>query len=138
VSDDREIGTLLALVAQLGDIGDSDDYLDLFTEEAATTMVGSAERGISASTETGRDEIAIALADRRASGMLGPRLAHSALCHDDPIILDGPGRAIADSVYLFYTTTSTAPTVRGIGMYYDVVVYGGKGWKLAPRTITIG
>ena len=54
------------------------------------------------------------------------------------IDVEDDAHATARSYFLFFGTTSTAPTLRTMGQYDDVLVRGERGWQLAHRTITMG
>jgi len=136
VNDEGEIRTLLARVGELCDQGPVDAYLALFRQDAVVTMTADEQRGTPESSNRGLDEIRASLTERRAAQMLGP---DSDTCHvlsTVAITITDADRAIAESVFQFFTNASTTPTLVSIGAYHDVVVREADGWKLAERTIT--
>jgi 3-phenylpropionate/cinnamic acid dioxygenase small subunit len=52
--------------------------------------------------------------------------------------LDGEEAATADSYFLFYQHTTTAPTLFNMGHYHDTFTRHGDVWRLARRDITLG
>ena len=52
--------------------------------------------------------------------------------------LGGEDDATADSYFLFYQNTTTAPTLFNMGHYHDTFARQGEVWRLARRDITLG
>ncbi len=46
--------------------------------------------------------------------------------------------ATADSYWLFWRDTTTAPVLFNMGHYHDVVRREGGAWRIARREITLG
>jgi 3-phenylpropionate/cinnamic acid dioxygenase small subunit len=135
---DAEIRTLLARIAQLADTGDLDEYLTCFTEDAVWAMPDNPAVGMTANAKRGHAEILQGAQERRASGLQGPGTESRHVLTTLAITVESETRATARSYFLFFGTTSTAPTLRTMGQYDDVLVKGERGWQLAHRTITVG
>jgi 3-phenylpropionate/cinnamic acid dioxygenase small subunit len=55
------------------------------------------------------------------------------------VTVDDPaGTATADSYWLYYRDTTTAPVLSGIGQYHDTVRRDGGAWRIARRRISVG
>jgi 3-phenylpropionate/cinnamic acid dioxygenase small subunit len=135
---DAEIRTLLARIAQLADTGDLDEYLTCFTEDAVWAMPDNPAVGMTANEKRGHAEILQGAQERRASGLQGPGTESRHVLTTIAVTMDGDARATVRSYFMFFGTTSTAPALRTMGQYDDVVVKGERGWQLAHRTITVG
>jgi uncharacterized protein (TIGR02246 family) len=135
---DAEIRTLLARIAQLADTGDLEEYLTCFTEDAVWAMPDNPAVGMTANEKQGHAEILQGAQERRASGLQGPGAQSRHVLTTIAVTMDGDARATVRSYFMFFGTTSTAPTLRTMGQYDDVVVKGERGWQLAHRTITVG
>jgi uncharacterized protein (TIGR02246 family) len=135
---DAEIRTLLARIAQLADTGDLDEYLTCFTEDAVWAMPDNPAVGMTANEKRGHAEILQGAQERRASRLQGPGTESRHVLTTIAVTMDGDARATVRSYFMFFGTTSTAPTLRKMGQYDDVVVKGERGWQLAHRTITVG
>ncbi len=135
---DAEIRTLLARVAQLADTGDLDEYITLFTDDAVWAMPANPLVGMEANSRQGHDEILAGAQERRASGLQGPGTNTRHVLTTLAIDVQDDAHATVRSYFLFYAETTTAPTLRTMGQYDDVLVKGEHGWQLAHRTITPG
>ena len=135
---DAEIRTLLARIAQLADTGDLDEYLTCFTEDAVWAMPDNPAVGMTANEKRGHSEILAGAQERRASGVQGPGTDTRHVLTTIAVHVESEERATVRSYFLFVGTTSTAPALRTMGQYDDVVVKGERGWQLAHRTITVG
>jgi 3-phenylpropionate/cinnamic acid dioxygenase small subunit len=135
---DAEIRTLLARIAQLADTGDLDEYLSMFTEDAVWGMPDNPAVGMTANEKRGHAEILAGAQERRASGLQGPGTDSRHVLTTIAVDVQSEDRATARSYFLFFGTTSTAPTLRTMGQYDDVFVKGERGWQLAHRVITVG
>jgi uncharacterized protein (TIGR02246 family) len=135
---DAEIRTLLARIAQLADTGDLEEYLTCFTEDAVWAMPDNPAVGMTANEKRGHAEILQGAQERRASRLQGPGTESRHVLTTIAVTMDGDARATVRSYFMFFGTTSTAPTLRTMGQYDDVVVKGERGWQLAHRTITVG
>jgi 3-phenylpropionate/cinnamic acid dioxygenase small subunit len=138
MGDDAEIRTVLARIAQLADTGDLDEYLALFTEDAVWAMPDNPAVGMTANEKRGHAEILEGARERRASGLQGPGTDSRHVLTTVAVTLESANRATVRSYFQFFGTTSTAPTLRTMGQYDDVLVKGERGWQLAHRTITVG
>ncbi len=135
---DAEIRTVLARIAQLADTGDLDEYLTMFTADAVWAMPDNPLLGVAANSRQGHAAILEGARERRASGLQGPGTDTRHVLTTLAIDVVGDEHANARSYFLFFGTTSTAPTLRSMGQYDDVLVKGERGWQLAHRTITMG
>ena len=135
---DAEIRTLLARIAQLADTGDLEEYLTLFTEDAVWGMPDNPAVGMTANEKKGHAEILAGAQERRASRLQGPGTESRHVLTTIAIDVESDDRATARSYFMFFGSTSTAPTLRTMGQYDDVLVKGERGWQLARRRITVG
>jgi 3-phenylpropionate/cinnamic acid dioxygenase small subunit len=135
---DAEIRTLLARIAQLADTGDLDEYITMFTDDAVWAMPDNPAVGMVANEKRGHAEILEGARERRASGLQGPGSDSRHVLTTIAIAVESDVRATARSYFQFFGSTSTAPTLRTMGQYDDVLVKGERGWQLAHRTITVG
>jgi 3-phenylpropionate/cinnamic acid dioxygenase small subunit len=137
---DAAIRRVLARIAQLADTSvDLDDYLALFTEDAVWGMPENPNLGLAANQKHGHAEIRAGAEERRASGIQGPGSNTRHILTTTAVDVESDTRATARSYYLFVDGTTTAPTIRTIGQYDDVLVRDDvHGWRLARRDITIG
>jgi 3-phenylpropionate/cinnamic acid dioxygenase small subunit len=138
-SDDGEIRTLVAKLAQFADVGDIDDYLALFAPDAVWAMPAIPQSGLEASERRGVDAIAAGVRERRAAGVQGPGTNTAHVITTIAVDFDGEDTAVATSTWMFIgDTASAAPRLQGLGRYRDTVVRTGEGWRLARREITLG
>ena len=128
--DELEIRNLVARLAQLADMGDLDEYVSLFTEDASWEMPGAPRHG--------RADIMAGAQDRRNSGTTGPESHTRHVISTLLVQSDGSDKATADSYWLFYGNTTTTPAVQLMGHYHDTLHRTPKGWRLARREITFG
>jgi uncharacterized protein (TIGR02246 family) len=129
VNDDGEIRNVVARLAQWADSGDLDDYVDLFTPDAAWDMPGAPRRG--------HDEIRAGAEGRRAAGEAGPGTHTRHVVTTTAVTVDRD-TATADSYWLFYRDTAATPMLHGMGAYRDHLVRVDGRWKVARREIVIG
>jgi uncharacterized protein (TIGR02246 family) len=130
VATELEVRNVIARIALLADQGDLDEYLDQFTEDAVWDLPGGPRRG-RADIRAGADE-------RRAGGVTGPGSATRHVITTVSVQVDGPDGATADSYFLFFQHTTTAPTLFNMGHYHDTFARQGDRWRLARRAITLG
>ena len=97
--DELEIRNLVARLAQLADMGDLDEYVSLFTEDASWEMPGAPRHG--------RADIMAGAQDRRNSGTTGPESHTRHVISTLLVQSDGSDKATADSYWLFYGNTTT-------------------------------
>jgi ketosteroid isomerase-like protein len=137
MSDDNDIRSLLARLAHLADSGDLDEYLTLFTEDAAWVIPAIPQTGVAASERRGVEEIAEGVRERRAAGVQGPGTGTMHLVTTTDVEIHGD-QATALSTWLFLADTSTAPRVQAVGRYEDTLRRTPDGWRLARREISAG
>jgi uncharacterized protein (TIGR02246 family) len=130
VADELDIRSIVARLAQLADDGDLDEYVDLFTDDAHWAMPGA--------PRTGKADIRAGAEARRATGEAGPGSNSRHMITTVAVTADGSDTAVADSYWLFYVDTATAPTLKLCGTYRDAFRRTQAGWKLARRDITFG
>ena len=137
MSDDADIRSLLARLAHLADSGDLDEYLTLFTDDAAWVVPAIPQTGVAASEKRGVAEIAAGVRERREAGVQGPGTATMHVVTTTDVRLDGE-EAVACSTWLFLADTSTAPRLQAVGRYRDTLRRTPAGWRLARREISAG
>jgi 3-phenylpropionate/cinnamic acid dioxygenase small subunit len=138
VAAELEIRNVLARLAQLADTGDTDEYVRLLTDEIVWVMPPNPAIGLPASERRGHDEIAAGQRDRMAAGHQGPGSNTRHTIGTISVEFDSDEAATARSYFMFWTSTTTAPTVASIGHYEDAFRRTPDGWKLARRLITFG
>lgn len=136
---DLEVRNVLARLAQLADTGDVDEYVSLFTDDVVWSLPANDKLGLAPSVRTGRDDVAAGARERRATGMQGPGTDTLHILTTVSVQVAGDGAtATSRSVFQFYGTTSSAPTLLTMGRYHDELRRTDHGWKLARRTIFFG
>jgi 3-phenylpropionate/cinnamic acid dioxygenase small subunit len=139
VAAELEIRNVLARLAQLADSGDTDVYVSLLTDDVVWAMPPNPAIGLAASERRGRDEIATGQRERIVAGQQGPGSDTMHMVNTIAVRFDDEqDRATAHSYFMFWTSTSTAPTLTSIGRYEDSFRRTSNGWQLARRTITFG
>lgn len=135
MSDIRDV---LARLAQTADAGDVDAYVDLMTDDVVWTMPASPHLGLAASERVGRSAIAEGARERLAAGLQGPgsHTMHTVTTTSISPVSDV--EAIADSSFVFWTATESAPTPTSIGRYHDTFRLIDGAWKLARREVRFG
>ena len=86
----------------------------------------------------GRHDIRAGAEERRAGGVTGPGSNTRHVITTISVQLGGEDDATADSYFLFYQNTTTAPTLFNMGHYHDTFARQGDVWRLARRDITLG
>ena len=135
---ESEIRTLLARIAQLADTGDLDEYLTCFAADAVWAMPDNPAVDMAANEKRGHAEIRAGAEERRAGGVQGPGTETRHVLTTTAVFVESDDRATARSYFMFYGSTSTAPVLRTMGQYDDVMVRGANGWQLQHRVITVG
>ncbi|MEY2421802.1 MAG: hypothetical protein QOI95_1869 [Acidimicrobiaceae bacterium] len=138
VAAELEIRNLLARLAQLADSGDTDAYVSLLTDDIVWAMPPSPAVGLTASERRGHDEIATGQRERIAARLQGPGSNTMHVITTISIRFDSDDAATARSHFMYWTSTSTEPTIASIGRYEDTLRRTSDGWKLARRSITFG
>lgn len=136
---DGEVRTLLARLAQLADVGDVDEYLALFTDDAVWVMPAIPQSGLEPSERRGVEEIAAGVRERRAAGVQGPGTNTAHVVTTIAVAFDSDDAATATSTWLFIAeTASPNPRLQGFGRYTDTLRRTSGGWRLARREIALG
>jgi 3-phenylpropionate/cinnamic acid dioxygenase small subunit len=125
-----KIRNAIARIALLADQGDLDDYLDQFTEDSLWAFPSGPRQG--------RADIRAGAEERRAGGVTGPGSNTRHVITTVSVQLEAEDTAGADSYFLFYQNTTTAPTLFNMGHYRDTFTRQGDVWRLARRHITLG
>jgi uncharacterized protein (TIGR02246 family) len=125
-----KIRNVIARLALLADQGDLDEYVDQFTEDSLWGFPGGSRQG--------RDDIRAGAEERRAGGVTGPGSNTRHVITTVSVHIDGEDTATADSYFLFYQHTTTAPTLFNMGHYHDTFTRQDDVWRLARRDITLG
>jgi 3-phenylpropionate/cinnamic acid dioxygenase small subunit len=131
VADELTIRNIIARLAQLADMGDLDDYLKLWTEDASWEMPGAPAR-------KGHAEILQGARERRASGTQGPGTSTRHVVTTLAVQVDGADTASSDSYFLYVADTTSSPRLGSIGHYHDTLRRSTDGWRVARRQITFG
>ena len=138
VADQVEICNLINRVQQMVDMGEVEEYLDLFTDDAVWVQPADPNRGVAPDERRGKSEIRAGVEERRAAGIQGPgtntRHTNSTLS----VHLEPPDTAMAVSYFQYFTETSTTPTLRLMGWYRHTVRRTPDGWKVARRELHFG
>jgi uncharacterized protein (TIGR02246 family) len=130
LADELAIRNVLARVAQLADTGELEEYLTLFTEDAAWEMPGAPPR-------KGHADILRGATERRAANTQGPGTGTRHVLTTTAVWVDGDA-ATARSYWMFMTNTVERPTLSLMGQYDDTLARTDTGWRLARRAITMG
>jgi len=138
VADELEIRNLIAGIAQTADAGTPDEYLARFTDDAAWEMPASPAVGLAASSRRGHADILSGVHERRGAGLQGPGSNTRHMVATIRVDVDGSDSATAQSYWMYWADTSTAPVVRSMGEYRDTFRRTPAGWKLAHRVIIMG
>jgi uncharacterized protein (TIGR02246 family) len=125
-----EIRNLIARLAHLADHGDLEEYVLLFTEDASWEFPGGPRRG--------RADILAGATERRTQGLTGPGSASRHVITTLAVQVHDDTTATADSYWMFWRDTDTAPAVFNMGHYHDTVRRERGTWRLAQREITLG
>ena len=126
IADELAIRNTIARVAHLADMGlDPDEYVENFTEEADWLMPGA--------PRSGRADIKVGWLGRREIKQTGPG------SNSRHVVSSIGDVATADSYWIFYVNTTTAPTIQLMGHYHDTFQRGVDGrWRIKTRAITFG
>jgi len=127
-ADELAIRNLISQLAQLADDGELDTYIQCFSGDAVWGGIGFGEK-------KGTEEIMAGAVERRANGTSGPGTHSRHVITTTTVNLSGD-RASARSVFHFYTSVNTTPTLEIMGVYDDEFLRSDTGWKLSRRTIS--
>jgi 3-phenylpropionate/cinnamic acid dioxygenase small subunit len=130
LSDELAIRSLVARIAQAADGGDLDDYIGMFTEEASWDFPLGPRHG--------RADIRRGAQERRDQKVTGPGSSTRHVITTLAVDVETEEAASADSYWIFYRDTTTAPTIFNMGHYHDTFVKEADAWRLARRQITLG
>jgi uncharacterized protein (TIGR02246 family) len=129
--DELEIRNLVARIAQLADMGELDEYVACFTDDACWVMPGNTRRG--------RVELRAGAEQRRADGIAGPGSATRHVVSTMAVVVDRAGGTARSSAYWqFYEQTADEPRLKAMGHYDDRLVRTVAGWQVHSRTVTPG
>lgn len=131
------IRSLIARVAHAADEAPLAVYAELYTEDAVWEMT-AATAVAPPQTRTGIDDIVAASRDRRAAGIAGPGTDTRHVTTCTAVTVESPDSARAESVWMFYADTTTAPRLSSMGRYHDTFRRVDGRWLLARRIVTVG
>jgi ketosteroid isomerase-like protein len=138
IAAELEIRNVLARLAQLADSGDTAAYLRLLTDDVVWAMPSNPAIGLPGSERRGHEEIATGQRERMAAGHQGPGSNTMHTVFTVSVEFESDVGAIAHSSFMFWTSTTSEPTVTSIGRYVDNFRRTDDGWLLARRVITFG
>jgi 3-phenylpropionate/cinnamic acid dioxygenase small subunit len=138
VAAELEIRNVLARLAQLADLGDTDAYLQLLTDDIVWAMPPNLANGLPASERRGHDEIGTGQRERIASGLQGPGTNTKHVVTTSWVEVQTDDVAVAYSYFQFWVETATNPLLQNMGRYEDEFRRTAKGWQLARRAISFG
>jgi uncharacterized protein (TIGR02246 family) len=130
IAAELEIRNVISRLAILADQGDLDEYVEHFTDDAEWQFPDAVRKG--------RTEIRAGAVERRAGGVTGPGTDTRHVITTVTVKVDGSDVASADSYFLFFRETATAPNLFNMGWYHDTFVRDSGRWRLARRQITFG
>ena len=136
--DELEIRNVVAALAQLADLGEVEEYLELFARDAVWVVPAIPQTGVAASELHGVDAIADGVRQRRAAGVQGPGTHTAHVVTTTVVDFDGDDKATARSTWLFLADTATAPRLQSVGRYRDTFTRTSSGWRLSRREIALG
>ena len=122
---------VIVRLAQYADgLGSCEQYAELFTVDAEWLMPNAPRHG--------RADILEGSIARRAEGGVGPGSNSRHIVAATAVEFTNDDEAVADSYWVFYVETNTAPKATLVGHYHDIIVRTEDGWKMARREITFG
>jgi hypothetical protein len=130
-ADEWAVRNVIVRLAQYADgLGSCEQYAELFTVDAEWLMPNAPRHG--------RADILEGSIARRAEGGVGPGSNSRHIVAATAVELTNDDEAVADSYWVFYVETNTAPKATLVGHYHDIIVRTEDGWKMARREITFG
>jgi hypothetical protein len=129
-ADRSELADLVARLALVGDVGDLDDYRQIFTAEGVWADPSGERDGI--------DAIVEGVSARRTEGHTGPGSGFRHVVSTLSITFPSTDAAVGDSYFIGLEDISAAPKIRVTGRYHDTFVRTPDGWRIARRDITVG
>ena len=130
-ADEWAVRNVIVRLAQYADgLGSCEQYAELFTVDAEWLMPNAPRHG--------RADILEGSIARRAEGGVGPGSKSRHIVAATAVEFTNDDEAVADSYWVFYVETNTAPKATLVGHYHDIIVRTEDGWKMARREITFG
>ena len=130
-ADEWAVRKVIVRLAQYADgLGSCEQYAELFTVDAEWLMPNAPRHG--------RADILEGSIARRAEGGVGPGSNSRHIVAATAVEFTNDDEAVADSYWVFYVETNTAPKATLVGHYHDIIVRTEDGWKMARREITFG
>jgi uncharacterized protein (TIGR02246 family) len=130
-ADEADVRTVIVRLAQYADgLGSCEEYAALFTEDADWLMPGAPRHG--------RADILAGSIERRAAGGVGPGSNTRHVIASTAVDFPAPDTAVADSYWMFFVETDTAPRLQLMGTYRDTLRRTSDGWRMARREVSYG
>ena len=130
-ADEWAVRNVIVRLAQYADgLGSCEQYAELFTVDAEWLMPNAPRHG--------RTDLLEGSIARRAEGGVGPGSNSRHIVAATAVEFTNDDEAVADSYWVFYVETNTAPKATLVGHYHDIIVRTEDGWKMARREITFG
>ena len=128
----------MARLAHIADDGSLDEYLTLFVPDAVWIMAPNPTLGLRGSERRGHAAILADRVARRGEGFQGPGSHSRHVTSTVTVQVTSSESATAESSWMLWRDTDTAPTLAATGRYADTFRKTSKGWKLAVRRVTLG
>jgi len=130
-ADEAEVRNVIVRLAQYADgLGSCEQYAALFTEDADWMMPGAPRHG--------RADILAGSIARRADGGVGPGSNTRHVIATTAVEFSDADTAVADSYWMFYVETDSAPRLQLMGTYRDTLRRTSDGWLMARREVSYG
>jgi len=130
-ADEAEVRNVIVRLAQYADgLGSCEQYAALFTEDADWMMPGAPRHG--------RADILAGSIARRADGGVGPGSNTRHVIATTAVEFSDADTAVADSYWMFYVETDSAPRLQLMGTYRDTLRRTADGWLMARREVSYG
>lgn len=130
-ADEAEVRNVIVRLAQYADgLGSCEQYAALFTEDADWMMPGAPRHG--------RADILAGSIARRADGGVGPGSNTRHVIATTAVDFTDADTAVADSYWMFYVETDSAPRLQLMGTYRDTLRRTTDGWLMARREVSYG
>jgi hypothetical protein len=136
-SDQLEILSLLSRLTHLADVGDLEEYVDLFTDDGYWEPPPGTEPPVRALC--GRAELLAGAHQRRGMGVSGPGTFSRHVVTNIALTRTGEDFAVGHSYWHYYThTNEDIHQNGGMGTYDDEFRRTSGGWRLASRLSRLG
>lgn len=135
-ADQLEILNLMARLTHLADVGDLDEYVDLFTSDGRWEPPPGSEPPIR--SLSGRADLLKGAKERREAGMSGPGTNTRHVITNVSLTQTDADTATGHSYWHYYTSTDQIHQTGGMGTYDDVFKRTPAGWRLASRISRLG